>query len=64
MAKFREMPCKLYVCKGQCLIGREAEHYGYCQKCSKYVPRAKGKPYNKKKEYNEKQRSKVELDND
>ena len=61
MAKFREIPCKLYVCKGQCLINREAEFRGYCQKCDKYVPRAKVKTKNKKKEYNEKQRGKVEV---
>lgn len=41
MAKDREMPCKYYICVGKCEKGRQAVHNGYCQKCSKYYPRAK-----------------------
>lgn len=51
MAKYRETVCKYYICFGQCKKGREAEHKSYCQKCSKYEPRAKVKHKNKKKEY-------------
>lgn len=50
MAKYREQPCLYYVCKGKCKKGREAEHKGYCQKCSWYKPRAKVKTVNRKKE--------------
>ena len=50
MAKFRETPCKFYICLGQCQKGRDAEYKGYCQKCSKYEPRAKVKNRNKKKD--------------
>lgn len=57
MAKYREMPCMYYICVGECKKGRVAEHKGYCQKCAKYRPRAKGHFVNKKRQYNEKQRS-------
>ena len=50
MAKFRETPCKFYIAKGECTKGRDAVHYGYCQHCSKYVPRAKVRHINKKKQ--------------
>lgn len=60
MAKFREVPCKYYICKGECEKGKDAEYRGICQSCSAYAPRAKVKTKNKKREYNEKQRSKIE----
>lgn len=60
MAKYREQPCESYICKGQCKKGkRDAEHNGRCQICSKYRPRAKVHSINKKKAYNEKERSKI-----
>lgn len=54
MARFREEPCKSYVCIGECLKGRTAEHNGYCQKCAKYEPRVRKKHPNKKKQKLEK----------
>ena len=39
--KYRETPCKYYICLGECKKGRAAEHKGYCQHCDKYYPRAK-----------------------
>lgn len=57
MSKYRETPCKYYLSYGECSKGREAEHKGYCQHCDKYCPRAKVRHINKKKLYNEKQRS-------
>lgn len=59
MSKYRETPCKYYVSHGECSKGREAEHKTYCQHCDKYFPRAKVRHINKKKMYNEKQRSKI-----
>lgn len=59
MAKFRETPCKFYVCKGECEKNRTAEYKGYCQKCDKYTPRIKEKIKNRKRDYNEKIRSKI-----
>lgn len=59
MAKYKEVPCMYYICKGQCSKGREAEQKGYCQHCSKYRPRAKLHLPNKKKMYNEKEKSKI-----
>ena len=50
MAKFRETVCKFYISKGECSKDRDAVHYGYCQHCGKYVPRAKVRHRNKKKE--------------
>ena len=50
MAKDKETPCLYYVCAGECEKGRKAEHNGYCQKCDQYVPRAKEKHINRKKE--------------
>lgn len=50
MAKLREITCKSYKCKGQCEKGRKAEHHGYCQKCDKYVPRARVRCINRKKQ--------------
>lgn len=58
MAKDRETPCKSYVCEGECKKGRTAEHKGYCQKCDKYVPRAKVRHLNRKKQELEKIRKK------
>ncbi len=54
MAKDRETPCKYYICAGKCEKGREAEHNGYCQKCDKYLPRAKVRHINMKKKKLEK----------
>lgn len=51
--KYRETPCKYYICLGECKKGRAAEHKGYCQHCDKYYPRAKVRHINKKKQYNE-----------
>ena len=56
MARYRETPCKFYICFGQCIKKRDAEHSGYCQKCGKYEPRAKIKHRNKKKDKIEKQK--------
>ncbi|MCI8608360.1 MAG: hypothetical protein HFE73_01800 [Firmicutes bacterium] len=50
MAVYRETPCKYYMALGQCSKGREAKHNGYCQRCSKYVPRAKVRKINRKKQ--------------
>ena len=50
MAKDRETPCKSYVCEGNCEKGREGTHNSYCQRCDKYVPRAKVKHINLKKQ--------------
>lgn len=58
MSKYRENPCKYYLCYGECSKGREAAHTGYCQHCDKYCPHAKVHHINKKKQYNERQRSK------
>lgn len=59
MAKDRIQPCVSYVCEGAvCKKGRKAEHSGYCQKCSKYEPRARVKEVNRKKSKLEKIRNK------
>lgn len=58
MAKLRETPCKYYIALGECKKGRDACHAKYCQHCNKYVPRAKVRHINKKKQYNEKMKSK------
>lgn len=50
MATYRETPCKFYIAHLQCEKGRKAEHNGYCQRCEKYVPRAKVRRINKKKQ--------------
>lgn len=50
MAKDRIEPCLYYICAGECSKGREADHKGYCQKCSKYVPRVRVKHLNIKKQ--------------
>jgi len=60
MAKDRIEPCKYYICKGECSKGREANHNGYCQKCSKYVPRVKRRHLNRKKQEIDKIRRKEE----
>lgn len=41
MAKDRIEPCELYIYKGKCKKGRNADHNGYCQKCRKYRPRVR-----------------------
>ena len=59
MAKFREEPCKYYVCANQpCEKNREAGHNGYCQRCGKYEPRARVRHINRKKQELEKIRRK------
>lgn len=61
MSKLRETVCEFYVAAFKpCEKGREASHNGYCQHCDKYKPRAKERHINKKKLYNQKQRSKIE----
>ena len=54
MSKDRIEPCKFYICAGQCAKDRDANHRGYCQKCSKYVPRVRKKHANQKKQKLEK----------
>ncbi len=49
MAKTRETVCKHYISNGKCEKNRDAVHFGYCQKCSKYYPRAKVHHINQKK---------------
>lgn len=57
--KDRIQPCESYVCENAvCKKGRKAEHNGYCQKCSKYIPRARVKQVNRKKQELEKIRKK------
>lgn len=58
MARYRETPCNFYICFGQCIKKRDAEHKGYCQRCDKYKPRARVKHRNKKKDEIEKQKRK------
>lgn len=58
MAKDRETPCVHYICAGKCEKGRNAQHWGYCQKCGKYVPRVREKHENKKKDKLNKERQK------
>ena len=50
MAIYRETPCKFYIALGECSKGRDACHKGYCQHCGKYVPRAKVRRVNRKKQ--------------
>lgn len=54
MARDRETPCKFYLSHGECAKGRNASHKGLCQRCDKYVPRARVRHVNKKKQYLEK----------
>lgn len=49
-------PCLYYICMGECKKGRDANHWHYCQKCDKYIPRARVRHLNKKKEKLEKMR--------
>ncbi|MCI9147383.1 MAG: hypothetical protein HFG73_03815 [Hungatella sp.] len=58
MARYRETVCMYYVAAGQCKKGREASHPNYCQRCGKYVPRAKVKHINEKKKKLDKIRKK------
>lgn len=58
MSKYRETPCRFYVAFGECEKGKDACHKGLCQHCMKYVPRAKVRHINKKKQYLEKIRKK------
>lgn len=50
MAKDRITPCEFYICEHECSKNRKAEYSGYCQKCDKYIPRAREKHLNRKKE--------------
>ena len=43
-------PCKYYSCEGNCSKGREGTFKKYCQRCKKYVPRARVKHPNEKKQ--------------
>ena len=54
MAKTREIPCLHYISIGCCKKGRDAKHFGYCQKCNLYIPRVRQKIVNKKKKKIEK----------
>lgn len=47
MAKDRIVPCKFYICAGECEKGKEAHQNGLCQKCGKYIPRKGGKKITK-----------------
>lgn len=58
MAEYREAVCKFYIALGECSKGRSACHKGYCQRCNKYVPRAKVRKVNKKRFALEKLRKK------
>ena len=58
MARYRETPCKFYICFGQCIKGRDASYKGYCQKCNKYEARAREKHRNKKKDIIDKEKRK------
>ena len=49
MARYRETVCAYYVAAGQCRKGRQASHQHYCQKCDKYMPRARVRHINQKK---------------
>ena len=51
MAKYREIPCKYYEAFGLCQKGRNACHKTYCQHCGKYVPRAKVRRINKRRNF-------------
>ena len=61
MSKLREIPCKYYISFGACEKDRCASHLKYCQRCDKYEPRIKLKKPNRKKQYNEKQRSVIDF---
>ena len=50
MARDRETVCMYYVAAGQCKKGRDAAHTHYCQRFDKYVPRARVRHKNQKKE--------------
>lgn len=39
----REIPCKYYICKGECEKGKKAEHTKTCQICKTYTPRSRNK---------------------
>jgi hypothetical protein len=45
--KDREVACEYYVCQGECMKGRKADFYGYCQKCKLYTPIKNGRPARK-----------------
>ena len=49
MAHYRETVCAYYVAAGQCRKGRQASHQHYCQKCDKYMHRARVRHMNQKK---------------
>lgn len=58
MAEYREAVCKFYIALGECSKGRDACHKGYCQRCNKYIPRAKVRKMNRKRSILEKMRKK------
>lgn len=47
MSKTKEIQCKYYICEGKCFLGKEANFYGICQKCKKYVALKGTKPNRK-----------------
>lgn len=49
MAKYRESVCRYYIAMGECEKGRDASHGGYCQRCNKYLPRARTRHINQKR---------------
>lgn len=61
MAEFRVQPCKNYICEGECRYGKDAEHKGLCQRCTRYIPRSKEKGQNRKKKYEGIRREKERL---
>lgn len=61
MSQDRETPCLFYICAGSCKKNRNADHYHYCQKCDKYIPRAKVKHQNIKRKKLENIRNKEEF---
>ena len=54
MAHDRQTVCIYDVAAGQCKKGREASHSHYCQRCDKYMPRARVRHENQKKKKLEK----------
>ena len=37
----REVPCKHYICRGECEKGKKADHTKTCQICKYYTPRSR-----------------------
>ena len=58
MAHYRETVCMYYIAAGQSKKGRQASHEHYCQRCGKYMARARVRHMNEKKRKLEKIREK------